>query len=180
MSRRLFRLAGRMNVSKTLAMAVLLAVLTTSLSAGGEMPDNLAGNRAWPEIWGYSGLTAYATGERMAPNGVVFDPLFRSNINLNIGLLPRKKLYLFLEDGFWAQRSAPGITNSHQGTYDFSKREYDITAGVAWNVFDQVELRAAIDTMSNLNRGTSQTEPYGGQNGIELEGRYYFGHANIY
>src|SRR3954468_23931899 len=54
----------------------------------------------WLEVWGYADLTGIFTGERMAPNGELFKPLFATGISLNIGLLPNKKLYTFIESRF--------------------------------------------------------------------------------
>jgi hypothetical protein len=51
----------------------------------------------WPQVWGYLDMAGVFVGERMAPNGVPFDPLFVTSLNLNIGLMPNKKLYVFTE-----------------------------------------------------------------------------------
>jgi hypothetical protein len=134
----------------------------------------------WPEIWGVAELKVYATGERMAPNGSAFAPLFSSAFSLNLGLLPKKKLYVFSDSIFWAERAGSGITNSNQGVFDFSKREFDLNAGVAWNPFDRFELRLSGYTFDNLNRGTSAGASSGENDGLQVEGRYYFGNANIY
>jgi len=134
----------------------------------------------WPEIWGGVGLKVYATGNRTAPNGSAFSPLFSSDFSLNLGLLPNKKLYVFTESNFWAERASPGVTNSNQGVFDFSKREFDLNAGVAWNPFDRFELRLSGYTFDNLNRGTSAGASSGENDGLQVEGRYYFGNANIY
>ncbi len=134
----------------------------------------------WPEVWGNFGLKGYFDGERVAPNGVEFDPLFKVDFDLNVGLLPRKELYLFVQGEFWAQRAGAGITNDNLGDYDFSKREFDIDLGLAWTVVDHFELRASFDAFNNLNRGTTRTTPTGSQEGAEVEARYYFQSANIY
>jgi hypothetical protein len=134
----------------------------------------------WPEVWGYMGVSGILTGQRMAPNGVLFDPLFMVDINLNIGLLPNKKLYVFTESKFWMQKPGLGITNPSQGSFDFSKREFDFDAGIAWNYFDRFELRASAYSGANLNRGISLISPAGFKDGVLLENRYYFGSANVY
>ena len=134
----------------------------------------------WPEVWGDLGVAGYGDGERVAPNGIEFDPLFRIDFDVNVGLLPQKQLYLFFENQFWTQRAAPGITNKNFGDYDFSKRELDSKLGLAWNAFDRVELRTSAFALNNLNRGTSKTTPVGYEDGVELEARYYFPGANIY
>ena len=111
------------------------------------------------EVWGFLDMPVYATGTRMAPNGVAFDPLFALNASFNIGLLPGKKLYLFSDSSFWMQRPGFGITNPSQGNLDFSKREFDFVAGVAWNYFGSFELRASAYGLNNLNRGLSLASP---------------------
>lgn len=60
----------------------------------------------------------------------MFDPLFAVNQSFNIGLLPDKKLYLFVDTNFWMQRPGAGITNPSQGNFDFSKREFDVNSGM--------------------------------------------------
>lgn len=169
-----------MSIPRILTLAALLAFAPSLFAQSKKVAAELRNAPAWPEVWGNLGLRGIAAGERVAPNGVEFDPIFASDFNLNLGLLPRKKLYLFLETEFWAQRAAPGITNANQGDFDFSKREFDAGAGLAWNVIDRLELRVSANALSNLNRGTSRTEPDGDLNGVRLEGRYYFGSANIY
>jgi len=134
----------------------------------------------WPEVWGYIDTAWIFDGDRMAPNGVLFEPLFVTSVDLNIGLLPNKKLYLFTDSRFWMQEPGLGITNSNQGSFDFSKREFDFNAGLAWNYFDRLELRASAYSAGNLNRGLSLTSPSGFTDGVLLENRYYFGSANIY
>ena len=171
-----------MTLQKLFALFLLAAAASPALagseSAAKETTAELAS--PWPEIWGNVGVRGYITGDRMAPNGVEFDPLFRSELNLNIGLLPQKKLYLFVESDFWAQSAAPGVTNENQGEFDFSKREFDVNAGFAVTLLERLELRASGYSMSNLNRGTSRTVPSGYQDGLQFEGRYYFGDASIY
>jgi hypothetical protein len=66
------------------------------------------------------------------------------------------------------------------GKFDFSKRELDFNAGIAWNWWDRFETRASAYSGGNLNRGYSKTLPDGYKDGILIETRYYFGPANIY
>jgi hypothetical protein len=134
----------------------------------------------WPRAWGSIGLPFYFGSSRMAPNGVAFTPVFSVTSDLNLGILPDKKLYLFWDGNFWAQHSAPGITNSHQGGFDFSKREIDSNLGLAWNWFDAFELRGSVYALNNLNRGDSAAEPFGGKQGVMLENRYNFPSADPY
>jgi hypothetical protein len=132
------------------------------------------------EVWGFLELPVYATGNREAPNGVYFDPLFAVNTNFNIGLLPQKKLYLFADTSVWMQRPGAGITNPSQGNFDFSKREFDFTVGAAWNYFGAFEIRASAYALNNLNRGLSLASPAGFKDGLLIENRYYFGSADKY
>jgi len=135
---------------------------------------------SWPEAWGHVGLPVYAGSSHMAPNGVAFTPVFGITSDLNLGLLPRKQLYLFWDGDFWAQHSGTGITNANQGSFDFSKREIDSNLGLAWNYFDALELRASVYALNNLNRGVSNVAPAGGKQGIVLENRYYFASPDPY
>lgn len=132
------------------------------------------------EVWGYLELPLYATGVREAPNGVSFNPLFALNGSFNIGLLPDKKLYLFSKTSIWMQRPGAGITNSAQGNFDFSKREFDFDAGIAWNYYKSLEFRLSGYAMNNLNRGLSLATPAGFKDGVLIENRYYFGSADPY
>jgi hypothetical protein len=134
----------------------------------------------WPEVWGYVETVGIVTGARMAPNGMLFDPLFSINSNLNIGILPNKKLYIFTDSKFWMQEPGLGITNPSQGSFDFSKREFDFNLGLAWNYVDRLELRVSAYSAGNLNRGVSLTSPSGFKDGVLVENRYYFGSANVY
>ena len=139
--------------------------------------NNLRGN--WPTAWGVVGFRVFYNGERMAPNGVPFDPLFDLSGELYIGLLPNKKLYAFGLTDFWGQYSGTNITNSHQGQLDFSKREWDFTVGIAWNYCASLEFRVLGYAMNNLNRGTSPAYPYGYNDGVGLENRWYLPAANV-
>src|SRR5215472_4820650 len=61
---------------------------------------------AGPAAWGVLNLNATGTGLRAAPNGAIFQPLLSFGSDINLGLLPDKRLYLFLNNGFVVQRSA--------------------------------------------------------------------------
>ena len=63
--------------------------------------------RYLPQVWGFTGLTLFASGNKMAPNGKVYLPLGSVNFDVEIGLLPQKRLYLFTLGNFWAQRPPP-------------------------------------------------------------------------
>ena len=187
--------AGTIQVSPFHASALALAEpppsVVHTVGDGLPKPDPAAGGTCaapvptghhpcWPEVWGTVGVPVYVAGSHMAPNGVPFQPLFALDFDFNIGLLPQKQLYLFAENKFWTQRAAVGITNPRQGKFDFSKREYDLELGLAWNVYDNFELRVYAYALNNLNRGDSLSRPFGFKDGIGLEGRYYFADADPY
>ena len=139
----------------------------------------VVGRSHWPEVWGFGGIDG-TYGSRMAPNGVAFDPLFDIHGQINIGLLPDKKVYFFCEMDFWGQKAGTNITNPNQGAFDYSKREWDFDLGIAWNYWNAMELRVSGYANNNLNRGTSLTYPYGYNDGVAIENRYYFNNADKY
>jgi hypothetical protein len=59
-----------------------------------------AAERSGPPVWGLVGLMGYPTGKHEAANGLAFDPLVGLTSDLNIGILPRKQLYLFWQSDF--------------------------------------------------------------------------------
>ena len=127
------------------------------------------------DVWGILDFRGYPIGQAVASNGVEYNPLFSLNLNFNIMLWRRHRVYLFSDSSFWGQKAAPGITNANQGSFDFSKREYDFNLGTAWNYFGRWEARAFAYSFNNLNRGYSQTSPSGFNDGFGLENRYYLG-----
>ena len=165
-----------MHIGRTLLLLSILARVGFAQSKSVDLVEN----PAWPEIWGDLGVRGFVPSERVAPNGLVFDPVFESDAHVNLGLLPQKKLYLFVDGDFWAQRAATGVTNSKSGNFDFSKREYDFDAGLAWTPINHVELRGAFFSSNNLNRGVSETMADTHQDGALFSARYYFSNANVY
>ncbi len=129
----------------------------------------------WTDVWGIVWAKAFYTGDRVAPNGVVFSPIFALGMNFNMGILPNQKLYLFTDTVFWGQKPdiSGGITNGHQGIFDYSKREFDLAMGFAWNYWGPWEARAFAYSYNNLNRGLSPTQPSGYSDGVGLENRFY-------
>src|SRR6185437_2421473 len=97
--------------------------------------------RLLPQVWGVAGLRYFLSGDKMAPNGVVYDPFGAFDFDLNVGLIPRKRLDLYTIGTFWTQKATPGVTNPHQGVLDFSKRQMDILVGLAWNYWNYFEAR---------------------------------------
>lgn len=136
-----------------------------------------AHNGFWPEVWGYVGGRVFYAGTRMAPNGLAFHPLATLDGDINVGLLPQKKLYIFGLSAFWLQRATADQTQSN---WDFTKREFDLTLGVAWNYWNRFEFRCFGYAYNNLNRGESTFLPRGYNDGVGLENRYYFWNTDIY
>jgi hypothetical protein len=133
-----------------------------------ELNDDL-----WQQTWGIAGLDAYPVGRKMAPNGFAYDPLFSLDLLLNIALTRDRSVYLFTLSRFWAQKAADGFTNNKQGPLDFSKRQFDLDAGFAWNFYGRLEARAYYYSDNNLNRGNDFQHPVGYKDGFALECRYY-------
>jgi hypothetical protein len=139
----------------------------------GEPSPGLDADRPW--VWGLAGLRGFAIGDQPAPNGNEFQALFSLDMNFNLWLWPQERLYLFTDTRFWGQRAAPGVTNASQGVFDFSKREFDLDLGLAWNYFGAFEARAFAYSFNNLNRGSSLVRPTGYADGVGLENRWYVG-----
>lgn len=140
-----------------------------------ERQENQSGSG--PPAWGIVGLRGYAFKQQVAPNGLEFNALFAMDLNFNLWLWRSQGAYLFSDTTFWGQRASPGITNANQGVFDFSKREFDFSLGLAWNYYGPLEARAFAYSFNNLNRGASQVTPSGYADGCGLENRYYLGPA---
>ena len=123
--------------------------------------------------WGIVGFRGYAIGEQVAPNGVNFNPFFSLDLNFNLWLCRSHGVYLFNDARFWGQKPGPGITNPTQGPFDFSNRELDFNLGLAWNYWGRWEARFFAYSANNLNRGDSLSSPFGFNDGVCLENRYY-------
>ncbi|MHB1424127.1 MAG: hypothetical protein ACYC3I_13200 [Gemmataceae bacterium] len=133
-----------------------------------------------PEVWGFAGFNAFASGNKMAPNGQTYYPLGSLFIDFNIGILPEKKLYVFSQGVFWAQKPTSGVTNGSQGNFDFSKREMDLSIGAAWRYYGPLEVRVFAYSYNNLNRGFNLNVPEGYNDGVGIENRYYIFKSNAY
>lgn len=125
-------------------------------------------------VWGLADGRVMPKGDRMAPNGVPYDPLFSLGWTMNIGLKCCPRFYIFTEDRFWAQKPGHGIA---PGVIDFSKREFDLDIGGAYNYCGNWEFRTFAYSLNNLNRGKTLEGPWGYKDGVGLENRYYFGGA---
>lgn len=130
--------------------------------------------RANAEVWGDVNLGIYPVGHIVAANGLTYKPLFRLGADLNIGT---RDLYIFSKNYLFAEKPAPGVTtNSNQGNFDFSKREFDFKIGLAARPFtdnSQLEFRLWAVSLNNLNRGKYQDRPSGFKDGVAVETRYY-------
>lgn len=135
---------------------------------------------AFPWVWGGVGARAIPVGEKMAPNGVSMEPIFSLDMEINIALCRDRSAYLFSATRFWGQEAAPGITNQKQGSFDFSKREFDLTLGMAWNYWRNFEIRGFAYSYNNLNRNgivnmdNSNTKSSGYNDGVAIEHRWYW------
>jgi len=126
-------------------------------------------------VWGIVDVRGFPIGQEVASNGVEYNPLFLLDLSYNVMVWPQQHLYLYADTAFWGQKPGPGITNPSQGSFDFSKREFDFNVGTAWNYAGQWEARFFAYSFNNLNRGNSQTSPSGFNDGVGLENRYYLG-----
>lgn len=131
---------------------------------------------ATAETWGKFVLDLYplSSSKTVAPNGLAYTPVFAIGTRANIG--NPNGLYFFVDARFWAEHSNPGVTtNSRQGDFDFTKREFDLSGGLAYRVPKyRSELRLMPYSFNNLNRGVSANRPFGYKDGFRFEGLYFF------
>jgi hypothetical protein len=123
--------------------------------------------------WGIAGVRGFPFGQQVAPNGLEFNQLFTLDLDFNLMIWSAEKVYLFADTRFWGQKPGAGVTNSNQGIFDFSKREFDLDLGAGWNYWEALEARVFAYSLNNLNRGKSLGSPSGFNDGIGLENRYY-------
>jgi hypothetical protein len=135
-------------------------------------PAGLPEGPHWQPVWGLVGLRAI-DGPRVAPNGQEYHPSFSIDLDLNFWLWQRQGLYLFGDCRFWGERPENGVTNGRDGGWGFSKREFDIAGGAAWNYAGSWEARVGGYSLNNLNRGTNLVTPFGILDGSLIENRYY-------
>jgi hypothetical protein len=127
----------------------------------------------WQPAWGLVGLRIIPAGPKIAPNGLEYHPNFSLDLNFNFWLWRSQGLYVFSDMRLWGERGEYGVTNERDGFLGTSKREFDLSGGVAWNYTGHWEARAFGYTNNNLNRGTSEINPNGFTDGFGLENRYY-------
>ena len=144
-------------------------------ATGRAPPTSLWASSTTPfGVWGAIGASGYFAGQRIAPNGLEYNQLFSIDLDFNIWVQRQYGVYLFTDTSFRAQAATPGVTNASQGAFDFSKREYDLSGGVAWNYHGPLELRAFAYSYNNLNRGNSKVDPSGYNDGAGIENRFYY------
>jgi hypothetical protein len=127
----------------------------------------------WRPVWGLAGLDIFAAGPMEAPNGQKYHPSFTLDLDLNLWIWPSQGFYIFGDGRFWGERPENGVTNGRDGGLGFSKREFDLSGGPAWNYHGAWEARVSGYSYANLNRGTDSIAPTGGLDGALLENRYY-------
>jgi hypothetical protein len=128
---------------------------------------------SWQTAWGLVGLRIFADGPKTAPNGQEYHPSFSLDLDINFWLWRSQGIYLFGDLRFWGQRPEQGVTNGRDGGLGFSKRQFDLLGGPAWNYAGPWEARIYGYCMNNLNRGTNLITPAGINDGFGVENRYY-------
>jgi hypothetical protein len=136
-------------------------------------PPASAGADPWETAWGVVGLRIFAAGPKVAPNGELYHPSFTLDLDFNFWVWREQRIYIFSDLRFWGERPENGNTNGRDGGLGFSKRQFDIVGGPAWNYAGPWEARISGYSFSNLNRGTALDTPDGGNDGALLENRYY-------
>jgi hypothetical protein len=124
-------------------------------------------------VWGVAGFHVFAAGPKEAPNGQKYHPFHSLDLDFNIWVWRRQGLYLFADGRFWNQKPEYGVTNVRDSDLGFSKRQFDLVFGPAWNYMGPWEARCFGYTFNNLNRGRDPVRPSGINDGFGLENRYY-------
>jgi hypothetical protein len=127
----------------------------------------------WRTAWGLGGFRVIPAGPRIAPNGQEYHPNFSMDLNLNCWACSSHGLYIFGDLRFWGEKGELGVTNARDGALGTSKREFDVSGGVAWNYTGPWEARVFGYSYNNLNRGDNPVTPAGFNDGFALENRYY-------
>lgn len=141
--------------------------LLLSLSLAGVAP---AGDALWGNV-GF-GLYPMSSSQKVAPNGLVYEPMFRLIGDVNVG---SRDLYLFATSAYYTEKPNPGVTtNKSQGSFDFTKRQYDFNLGGAFAAGADIEVRFWAYSQSNINRGIYLDKPSGYKDGFASSLRHYF------
>ncbi len=99
------------------------------------------GDAPWQAVWGVAGLRIIPAGPKTAPNGAEYHPNFSMDLDFNCWIWRSQNLYLFGDASLWGENGADGSTNAKDGFFATSKREFDLTGGVAWNYAGAWEAR---------------------------------------
>jgi hypothetical protein len=127
----------------------------------------------WETVWGLVGTRVFMAGPKEAPNGQEYHPSFSLDLDFNCWVFRSYGLYLFADIRFWNERPEYHVTNGKDGGLGFSKRQFDLVGGPAWNYAGPWEARLNAYTFNNLNRGLNLITPAGLNDGFGAENRYY-------
>ncbi len=143
----------------------MVVPLFVSLTLAGIAP-------AGDAMWGDVGFGFYPTNsQKVAPNGLVYAPMFRLIGDISVG---SRDLYLFVTSAYYTEKPTPGeTTNKSQGSFDFTKRQYDFNIGGAFATGEDTEIRFWAYSQSNINRGRDLNKPFGYKDGFASSVRYY-------
>jgi hypothetical protein len=142
---------------------------------GSPVEASPAQTTGWESVWGLVGLNVIPDGRRIGPNGQEYHPNFSMDLDIDLWLWRSQGLYLFADATLWGEKGEYGVTNGNDGFFATSKREFDLSGGLAWNYAGHWEARVFGYTDNNLNRGTDLVSPVGFTDGFGLENRYYLG-----
>lgn len=142
----------------------MLVPVLLSMSLAGVPADGL---------WGDVGVGIYPfKGQKVAPNGLVYKPMFRLLADFNLGTADS---YFFATSAYYTEKPKPGeTTNKSQGAFDFTKRQIDLNVGYAFGVTENTEARFWLYSYGNINRGKDLNKPFGFKDGFIGALRYYF------
>jgi hypothetical protein len=155
------------------AVCPLPATVLPPAPAAPAAENALAETPSWQSAWGLLGLRAIPGGTKMAPNAFKYHPNFSLDLDFNFWLWPSQRLYMFADMRLWGETGENGSTNGNDGFVGTSKRQFDLSGGVAWNYYGPWELRAFGFTQNNLNRGIDLRLPTGFTDGFGIENRFY-------
>jgi hypothetical protein len=149
-------------------------VLASEAPASTAAEAGLDGPLPWQTVWGLVGVRVFAAGPKEAPNGQEYHPAFSLDLNFNCWVWRSQGLYLFADIRFWNERPEYGVTNGKDSSaLGFSKRQFDLVGGAAWNYAGPWEARVYGYTLNNLNRGLDLVHPAGLNDGFGMENRCY-------
>jgi hypothetical protein len=127
----------------------------------------------WETVWGLAGVHVFGAGPKEAPNSKKYHPFHSLDLDFNVWAWRSQGLYLFADARFWNEKPEYGVTNAQDTALGFSKRQFDLVFGPAWNYAGPWEARCYGYTLNNLNRGLDLVTPAGLNDGFGIENRYY-------